>query len=133
MNTIYHFIFVCMLSLLGSSEVAAQRLAVPEYVTCDRNQLTSWQGEITRVNRKGNSVDLAIETDYGTSESMTMAGASWEEVIAQFRLAGRPFTADDWSQLFDTEGNHRRGLRAIIWLCQADDQPPIVNWQLPGR
>ncbi|MBY6190695.1 hypothetical protein KUV22_09740 [Microbulbifer agarilyticus] len=132
-NTIRNFSLACMLSLVAPLEVAAQRLAVPEYVTCDRNQLTSWQGEITRVTRQGNGIDLAIATDYGTSESLTMTGASWEEVLAQFRLAGRPFRADDWDRLFDTEGNHQPGLRAIVWLCQAADQQPIVNWQLPGR
>ncbi|WP_444946240.1 hypothetical protein ACJJIP_03645 [Microbulbifer sp. VTAC004] len=130
MNSIRLFI-LCALILVSTSKVTAQRLAVPGYVTCDRNQLTSWQGEVTKLVREGNSIKVWISTDYDTKESLVLTMPGWKALLGQFRLQGKEFLASDWGKVTDPQAGLRPGVRAVIWLCENKAYPAVINWQPP--
>ncbi|AWF82445.1 hypothetical protein BTJ40_17360 [Microbulbifer sp. A4B17] len=117
--------------ILNSNDLFAQRLSVPEYVTCDRNQLTSWQGVITKLERERNGVKVWISTDHGTNEYMHLTMPNWQEVLGQFRLRSKPFQNVDWEGLFDAKGRVEHGVRAVIWLCNLEAVSPVINWLPP--
>ncbi|WP_444929957.1 hypothetical protein ACJJIF_19600 [Microbulbifer sp. SSSA002] len=127
-NTRYLLFFLIFLSSPG---LLAQRLAVPEYVTCNRNQLTSWQGTVERLERAGDEVKIWISTDYGTREFLKLAMPDWQGTLGQFRLRGNTFRDADWGSLFDTAGKIKPGVKAIIWLCNTEGVKPVIDWQPP--
>ncbi|USD20633.1 hypothetical protein MJO52_16365 [Microbulbifer variabilis] len=102
---------------------------MPGYVACNRNQLTSWQGEVTKLVRTGNSVKVWISTDYDTKESLELTMPSWKALLGQFRLQGKEFLESDWGKVTDPQAGLRPGVRAVIWLCENKAYPTVINWQ----
>ncbi|WP_445355827.1 hypothetical protein ACJJI5_06335 [Microbulbifer sp. EKSA008] len=133
MNKEHYLFLVLSLLIFASSDLLAQRLAVPEYVTCDRNQLTSWQGEITKLVRVKDGVKLWVATDHGTNEVLNLTMPNWKEVLGQFRIHGRNFHSSDWEKLIDTKGKLKVGMKAIVWLCNTEGISPVINWQPPSE
>ncbi|GAB2878931.1 hypothetical protein ACCI51_09305 [Microbulbifer echini] len=131
MKIILYSTLFYVLSFASATELTAQRLAVPDFVTCDRNKLTSWQGEVTKLRQSDNGIELGIATDYGTSESLKLTMPSWQDTLGQFRLQGQVFQAGDWEKIVDPRGSLKPRVRAVIWLCEIEGYPPIINWQPP--
>ncbi|WP_444936506.1 hypothetical protein ACJJIW_01320 [Microbulbifer sp. JMSA004] len=124
---------ILSLVALNNRDLLAQRLAVPNYVTCDRNELTSWQGQITKIELEQDGVKVWIATDDGTNEVLNLTMPNWKGVLGQFRLRDKSFHASDWGSLFDTDGKLKAGVRAVIWLCNTEGVSPVINWQLPSQ
>ncbi|MCO1336609.1 hypothetical protein MO867_19960 [Microbulbifer sp. OS29] len=131
MKNIRYLSLTGILFLVGTADLAAQRLAVPEYVSCDRNKLTSWQGEVTKLARVGDGIELWIATDYGTNETLKLSMSSWKKLLGQFRLRGKVFQSNDWIKLVDPKIGFRPKVYAVIWLCEVEGHPPVINWQPP--
>lgn len=123
-----HRLFIGLL-MSALPAIAAQRLAVPDYLSCDRNQLTAWMGVVTYLSHRGGSLSLRMSTDFQTVESLALKRPDTGSLMAQMRLHGAPFTQNDWSLLYRTNGVVRSPLRAVIWLCADREIPPVINWQ----
>lgn len=101
---------------------AAGRLAPPEAVRCDRNQLTSYAGTVQRYERSAGTTVLVIETSAGTTETVTLHHEGSDDPSPLFLVDGKPLNEKDMSRL-------KAGLSAVAWVCA--DGSAIVDWR-PG-
>ena len=127
------FALGCLLLAAGPGPAAASRsgggrLRPPEFVTCDRNRLTSYTGRVVALDRGRDRTGLRLETDEGTRESVTVRhpGASARPF---FHVAGEPFSEADWSLILEG-GRLRPGTRATAWVC-SDGSNPQIDWERP--
>jgi hypothetical protein len=107
---------------------AQGRLRPPEFVTCDRNRLTSFTGRVVSLARASDTTTLRMETDESTKERFTLRHPG-SDATAWFYLGGVPFTTADWTALLPA-GRLRAGARATVWVC-ADEPNPRVDWEPP--
>lgn len=99
---------------------AGGRLAPPEAVGCDRNELTSYTGKVTRYRRDGWKVTITIATTADTIERVT---------ARRHLIEGQPFTAADWIRIERRKGVLRKDMSAIAWVCTGGET--VVDWR-PG-
>jgi len=119
-----------VLVLLASSIVAAQgRLRPPPFVTCDRNQLTSFTGRVVSLSRDAGATRLVMDTDEATRERLTIRHPKGD-AAAWFYRAGQPFAEQDWAVLLPG-GRLRSDARATAWVCATETNPKI-DWALPA-
>jgi hypothetical protein len=109
--------------LAGLPEHAASRSAPPAAVGCPRDRLTSYTGRVVSYRRSTAVLSLSIRTDWNTTERVRLAPPA----LNRMRLAGMPFTTEDWTRLEMSPDEPRPGLRATAWVC--DDGPPLIDWQ----
>jgi len=118
-----------VLALLASSIAAAQgRLRPPAFVTCDRNQLTSFTGRVTSLSRDAGTTRLVMDTDEATREQLTIRHPKGD-ATPWFYRAGQPFVQQDWAILLPG-GKLRPDARATAWVCATETNPKI-DWTLP--
>jgi len=125
------YISLSLISCCVSSMPINGRLLVPQYVSCERNELTSWAGSVTQLQRGEKLTSLIINTDDGTTESLALNHRDNNELMTHFYLNGLIMTTREWRNIADDKGTLRRATRATIWLCLDGKTPPIVNWQPP--
>lgn len=126
------YLVIFFLSTLVGFDVVAghtPRLAVPDYVDCERNALTSWSGAVSDYLRTEGGIRLEMATDFGTKERLDLSLADRELLLSRLRLRGRPFKPSDWQLIEDANGNIQQGIRATIWICADQEVLPIINWQ----
>jgi hypothetical protein len=108
--------------------VGAQgRIAPPAFVTCDRNELTSYTGRVTVLERGKDSTRLVIETDESTTERVVIRHPA-DDLLATFHRQGKDFTDDDLAQLLPS-GRLRADARATVWVCATAAVRPQVDWK----
>lgn len=105
------------------------RLAPPEAVTCDRNQLTSHSGRITRYKRTKGKTVLVMDTSADTVETLTVTHPGTDDPSRFYLLEGQPFTKNDWAKVEKRKGELRPNLSAIAWVCT--NGPTVIDWR-PG-
>lgn len=103
--------------VVESKPVAAGRLRPPDAIRCDRNELTSFAGKVTRLVREKNQVTLTMHTSADTVETIVVR--DWQP---SFLLETKAFTADDWQRIPE-------GTSAIAWVCKNGES--LVDWR-PG-
>lgn len=101
------------------------RLRPPGAITCDRNHLTSYTGNVLAYSRRASRVTLRIHTDEDTTESVTLrysrSPARW------FLLNGEAFRESDWRKIESSKGRLRSGMRVTAWVCD-DGNKPVIDW-----
>jgi hypothetical protein len=97
----------------------------PSAVGCDRNNLTSYAGEITRYSRKDGKIRLTVKTDEDTVERVSF------EPGDRVLLNAQPMSDGDWKQVEDRPGKLKAGMRATAWMCRGGR--PVLDWQPPQR
>ena len=120
---------------LVSGEAAQERqgrLRPPASLTCDRNQLTSFSGDVVQWSRNETEARLTLDTDAETRESFTLRFEAGRSPEAQFLLGGEAFRADDWAKVESARGRIRPGMRATVWVCEGSANP-VVDWRLPPK
>jgi hypothetical protein len=116
------------LVLLATSIVGAQgRIAPPAFVTCDRNELTSYTGRVTALARGKDSTRLVIETDESTTERVVIRHPAGD-LLATFHRRGQPFTDADMTALLPSN-RLRDDARATVWVCTTAGVRPQVDWK----
>ena len=103
----------------------AQRYRPPAAVACDRNNLTSYTGEVTQYARKAGQISLTLKTDADTVESVTFAPGD------KILLNAEAITEDGWKHVEEKEGKLKPGMRATAWVCRGGR--PVLDWQPPQR
>ena len=125
-----HVLRSLVLALLAASAVAAQgRLRPPAFVTCDRNQLTSFTGRVISLSRDADATRMVMDTDESTRETLTIRHPKGNPT-AWFYRAGQPFVPQDWDVLLPG-GRLRPDARATAWVCATETNPKI-DWALPS-
>lgn len=105
------------------------RIAPPAVITCDRNQLTSWTGEVTGYRRDEKASWLEISTDENTVEETTIDHDGSTDTSAHYLLWGEPFTQADWTAIESAPGQLIEGMRATAWICLDGKTSPVIDWQ----
>lgn len=105
------------------------RLAPPDAVTCDRNELTSYAGSAKEYRRGKDATTIVIATSAGTTETVTLRHPGTNDPSKRFLIEGRPFAADDWKRIESKSGVLHPGVSLIAWVCA--DGTSIVDWR-PG-
>lgn len=125
------FLISCAEAKPDSRDRPARRMAPPEVVACDRNQLTSYTGAVTGYRRDGDELWLQISTDWDTIEQVQVEVGPAAGTVTQFLLRGDPFTVADWSVLEQSPGVLHDDMRATAWVCLDGKTPPLVDWMPP--
>ncbi|WP_210561081.1 hypothetical protein [Psychrosphaera aestuarii] len=118
---------------IEDAHAADKRLRVPDFVTCDRNQLTSWQGVASKYQRDNGHLAITINTSYGTEESLKLEFDSKDALATNFRLNGLPFNENNWAEIENESGVLKDSIKVIVWVCETPLVKPIIDWKLPKR
>ncbi len=105
------------------------RLAPPDSVACDRNQLTSYAGRVTSYKRAKEKTSLVIHTSADTVETFTLGHPGSDDPSSLFLIEGAPFTAKDWSRIERRKGELLPSMSAVAWVCT--NGRTIIDWR-PG-
>ena len=121
-------------SFLQAQEASrsAGRLAPPPELACDRNNLTSYYGVISKYCQQSGRLELVIDTDYGTRESVVIEFSDDKSPRDFYLLNGRPFQDADMTRIEAEPGVLRDGIRVIAWICEDGATPPVIDWR-PAR
>ena len=123
-----------LLTLLATSfGTQADRLMVPSYLTCPRDFVTSWTGEVYDYKRQDASIQFKIATDADTTESLSLTMANLLQLENQFFYQNRPFKPDLWPVLEEAPGKLAMPRKATVWVCLKDDIKPVINWIAPPK
>ena len=120
---------VCARQPADANSVNRDRTAPPSTLACDRNQLTSFNGEVTRYLRDAASTSITIHTDWDTDEWLTIKHPAPDGPRHYFLLDGQEFTRDDWPKIEAETGVLLEGVRAIAWVCLDNVTQPVIDWR----
>ncbi|HYI13452.1 MAG TPA: rhodanese-like domain-containing protein [Thermoanaerobaculia bacterium] len=105
------------------------RLAPPDAIQCDRNQLTSYAGRIARYSRTKGKTVLVMDTSADTVETLTVVHPGTDDPSRFYLLEGQPFTKKDWAKVERKKGELQPNLSAVAWVCTGG--PTVIDWR-PG-
>ncbi len=106
----------------AAAPVSAGRLRPPDAVKCDRNQLTSFAGKVTRYVREKGRTTLTMHTSAETVETIVVRHPGSDDPSRSFLIEGNAFTEADWKRIPE-------GTSAIAWVCTSGES--LVDWR-PG-
>lgn len=125
----WRLFFVCGLILLTTVLVSGQgRMRPPARVTCDRNNLTVYDGKVISYTRRADRIIIKIHTDSDTTETVTLRYARGTNPARWFLLNGEAFGRGDWSKIESSKGKLYSDMRVNAWVC-TDGGKPILDWQ----
>lgn len=106
------------------------RVAAPPGLKCDLNDLTLYDGEVVRYERKLGSTHLRIETNFDTTEEVTLRHPGTDDPAALFLINAEPFKPSDWAKVESAGHTLRPGMRANVWVCVGNPSiQPVVDWR----
>ena len=120
---------VCARQAAEEPSAGRGRMAPPATLVCDRNQLTSYNGQVIAYQREEGSVTVRIQTDWDTIENVGLKHGGAQDVMSSFLLNGQVFTEADWSQIESGPGTLIDGMRVIAWVCLDDKTQPVLDWR----
>lgn len=104
----------------------AGRSMPPPALACARDDLTSFDGQVTRYALTADGARLAIETDWDTVEEVHVPAPA---LASAFRHFGTPVTWQDGEPVGFTPAE---GMHATAWICLDGETPPVIDWR-PGE
>jgi rhodanese-related sulfurtransferase len=106
------------------------RVAAPPGLKCDLNDLTLYDGEVVKYERKVGSTYLRIKTNFDTTEEVTLKHPGTDDPAALFLINAEPFKPSDWKKIERAKRKLRAGMRANVWVCIGDPSvQPVVDWR----
>lgn len=114
-----------------SGSKRTSRLAPSLTITCNRNHLTSWTGEVTLYRRESNFTLLEISTDENTVERITLGHEGKADASSHYLLSGEKFMPKDWAAIEYSPGVLNNGMRVTVWICEDGKTSPVVDWKPP--
>ena len=118
------------LGIAAHSQERGGRIAPPSALSCDRNDLTLYDGKVLTYRRRKGSTFLRIRTSFDTTEVVTLRHPGTDDPSKFYLLNGEPFMPIDWRRIEKRKGVLRTGMRANVWVCR--DNPaiqPVVDWR----
>ncbi len=106
------------------------RIMPPPQLTCDRNDLTSYDGRVLVYRRRKGSTFLRIRTNFDTTENVTIRHPRTNDPSEFYLINGEAFTKSDWSRIEKKPHFLRPGMRANVWVCRGNPSiQPVVDWR----
>lgn len=109
-------------------DLAQSRPRPPASLPCSRNDLTAYIGKVSRLARKAGSTTVTIETDWETTEIVTLKHER-DDPSSMFLINGKPFTPADWPRIEERPGVVRKEQRATAWVCTSGEV--VIDWSVP--
>jgi rhodanese-related sulfurtransferase len=114
----------------GAGVQRGGRVAPPPGLKCDLNDLTLYDGEVVRYERKVGSTRLRIDTNFDTTEEVTIEHPGTDDPAAFFLLNAEPFKPSDWAKIERAKRKLRPRMRANVWVCVGNPSiQPVVDWR----
>ena len=114
----------------GHSQERGERIAPPSALTCDRSDVTLYDGKVLTYRRRKGSIFLRVRTSFDTTEVVTLHHRGTDDPAAFFLLNGAAFERSDWRKIERRKGVLRPGMRANVWVCRGNPAiQPLVDWQ----
>jgi len=111
---------------------AGDRQRPPRAITCPRDRLTSYTGNVTAYSRGARRLHIRIRTDWDTDEEFTLRLTGRENPAGRFLMRSDTFRPGDWKAIESAKGRLRPGVRATVWECKAGGYPALtVDWEPP--
>ena len=105
------------------------RVAPPAGLKCGLNDLTLYDGEIVKYERKLGSTFLRIKTNFDTTEEVTLEHPGTDDPTSFFLINTEPFKPSDWAKIEKAKRKLRPGMRANVWVCVGNPSiQPVVDW-----
>jgi hypothetical protein len=106
------------------------RLIPPAQLKCDRNDLTSYDGQVLVYRRRKGSTFLRMRTNFDTTENVTIRHRATNDPSQFYLINGEAFTKADWRRIEKRSGVLRSGMRANVWVCRGNPSiQPVVDWR----
>ncbi|HEX8557868.1 MAG TPA: rhodanese-like domain-containing protein [Pyrinomonadaceae bacterium] len=106
------------------------RVAPPPGLKCGLDDLTLYDGEVVKYERKAGSTFLRINTNFDTTEEVTLKHPGTDDPSALFLVNTEPFRPEDWQKIEAERRKLRPGMRANVWVCVGDPSvQPVVDWR----
>lgn len=106
------------------------RVAAPKGLKCDLNDLTLYDGEVVAYERKRGATFLRINTNFDTTEEVTLKHPGTDDPSSLFLINGEAFRRADWRKVESAKSKLRPGMRANVWVCVGDPEvQPVVDWR----
>ncbi|MDQ5845372.1 MAG: hypothetical protein M3539_08770 [Acidobacteriota bacterium] len=106
------------------------RIMPPPQLTCDRNDLTSYDGRVLVYRRRKGSTFLRIRTNFDTTENVTIRHPRTNDPSKFYLINGEAFTKSDWGRIEKKPHFLRPGMRANVWVCRGNPSiQPVVDWR----
>lgn len=112
----------------AATPTARGRLAPPDAVKCDRNQLTSYAGKARTYRRGQGKTTIVIDTSANTVETVTLRH-NGDDASPSYLIEGKPFTKADWKRIETKKGVLRDDVSLVAWVCT--NGATVVDWR-PG-
>jgi rhodanese-related sulfurtransferase len=113
----------------GAGGQRGGRVAPPPGLKCDLNDLTLYDGEVVKYERKVGSTRLRIDTNFDTTEEVTLEHPGTDDPTAFFLINTEPFKPSDWAKIERARRKLRPGMRANVWVCVGNPSiQPVVDW-----
>lgn len=124
------FIILPIAVVTTSSQERGGRIAPPSALTCDRSDVTLYDGKVLTYRRRKGSTFLRVRTSFDTTEVVTLHHPGTDDPAAFFLLNGGPFGKSDWGKIERRKGVLRPGIQANVWVCRGNPAiQPLVDWQ----
>jgi rhodanese-related sulfurtransferase len=106
------------------------RVAAPAGLKCALNDLTLYDGLVVKYEREVGRTHLRIETNFDTTEEVTLKHPGTDDPSSLFLINGEAFKSADWQKVEGSKYKLRPDMRANIWVCIGDPTiQPVVDWQ----
>jgi hypothetical protein len=116
--------------VITSSQERGGRIAPPSALTCDRSDVTLYDGKVLTYRRRKGITLLRVRTSFDTTEIVTIHHRGTDDPSAFFLLNGEPFGKSDWRTIERRKGVLRPEMRANIWVCRGNPAiQPLVDWR----
>lgn len=122
-------ILMLLFAFGGDGGGRSGRLAPPSVIPCDRNDLTSYTGVVTRYQRLRDKTVVRIRTDEETTEEVTVKHRGTSDPSKSFLIEGERFRTADWKRIESRPKVLRPGMRATAWVCTGEKPAVIVDWR----
>lgn len=114
----------------GAAGQRGGRVAAPAGLKCDLNDLTLYDGEIVKYERRLGSTRLRIKTNFDTTEEVTLEHPGTDDPASLFLINAEPFKPSDWTKIERARRKLRPGMRANVWVCIGNPSiQPVVDWR----
>jgi rhodanese-related sulfurtransferase len=110
-----------------ASATRGGRLAPPAAVSCDRNELTVYVGEVRSYKRQRGKTVLVMHTSSDTVERVTLLHSGSDDPSRFYLIDGTPFTSRDWNRIERRKGELHPEMSAAAWVCT--NGVTIVDWK----
>ena len=106
------------------------RVAAPKGLKCGLDNLTLYDGVVVAYERKSGSTFLRIDTNFDTTEEVTLKHPGTDDPSSLFLINGEAFGVADWQKVEGAKYKLRPGMRANVWVCVGDPAvQPVVDWR----